>query len=58
METKQTIKQFSNTREQRAKLILQKGNPELLDDNSYLVPSQFSDKKYLVTGEQKMMISH
>jgi len=48
MET-QTIKQFSDTREQRAKQILQKGNPELLEDNSYLVPSQFSDKKYLVT---------
>jgi len=49
METKQTTKQFSNTREERAKQILAKGNPELLEDNSYLVPSQFSDKKYLVT---------
>ena len=49
METKQTPQQFSNTREQRAKQILAKGNPEMLEDNSYLVPSQFSDKKYLVT---------
>lgn len=49
MEITQTIKQFSNTREERAKAILQKGNPELFDDNSYLVPSQYSDKKYLVT---------
>jgi len=48
METTQ-LKQFSDTREARAKQILQKGNPELLEDNSYLVPSQFSDKKYLVT---------
>ena len=48
METTQ-LKQFSDTREQRAKQILQKGNPELLEDNSYLVPSQYSDKKYLVT---------
>ena len=49
METKQTPQQFSNTREERAKQILAKGNPEVLEDNSYLVPSQFSDKKYLVT---------
>lgn len=48
MET-QTIKQQSETREARAKLILEKGNPEVLEDNSWLVPSQFSDKKYLVT---------
>jgi len=48
MET-QTIKQQSETREQRAKQILAKGNPECLEDNSWLVPSQFSDKKYLVT---------
>ncbi len=50
MEAKQDIKQFSNTREERAKEILQKGNPEQFDDNSYLVPSQFdSNKKYHVT---------
>ena len=40
------IKQFSNTREQRAKLILEKGSPETLDEFTYLVPSEFSDKKY------------
>ncbi|MEK6897930.1 MAG: DDE-type integrase/transposase/recombinase [Nanoarchaeota archaeon] len=43
------IKQFSNTREQRAKLILEKGSPETLDEFTYLVPSEFSDKKYKVT---------
>lgn len=48
MET-QTIKQQSDVRQQRAEIILQKGNPECLDENTYLVPSQFSDKKYLVT---------
>jgi transposase-like protein len=49
IENKSNLKSFSQTREARAKLILQKGNPELLEDNSYLVPSQYSDKKYLVT---------
>ena len=48
MET-QTIKQEADNREARAKLILEKGNPECLEDNTWLVPSQFSDKKYLVT---------
>jgi len=48
MET-QTIKQFSESREQRARQILAQGNPECLEDNTWLVPSQFSDKKYLVT---------
>ena len=49
MET-QTIKQFSTTREQRAKQILKQGNPEVLDENTYIVPSQFdSSKKYEVT---------
>jgi len=45
----QTIKQQSDTRQQRAELILAKGNPECLEDNTWLVPSQFSDKKYLVS---------
>ena len=45
----QTIKQQSDMRQQKAELILAKGNPECLEDNSWLVPSQFSDKKYLVT---------
>ena len=48
METK-TTQSFSQVREQKAKQILEKGNPELLENNSYLVPSQYSDKKYLVT---------
>ena len=48
MET-QTTPSFSQVREQKAKQILEKGNPELLENNSYLVPSQYSDKKYLVT---------
>jgi len=49
MET-QTIKQFTDNRDVRAKAILQIGNPECLDENTYLVPSQFdSTKKYQVT---------
>ena len=45
----QTIKQQSDMRQQKAELILAKGNPEILEDNTYLVPSQYSDKKYLVS---------
>ena len=49
MET-QTIKQFSNTREARARQILDIAEPQELDENTYLVPSQFdSNKKYEVT---------
>lgn len=49
MET-QTIKQFTDNRDVRAKAILQIGNPECLDENTYLVPSQFdSNRKYQVT---------
>lgn len=48
MET-QDIKQFSEARKQRAKEILQIGNPEVLDENTFLVPSQNSNKKYKVT---------
>jgi len=43
------IKQFSNTREERARAILEIGNPETLDEFTYLVPSQNSDRKYKVT---------
>ena len=44
------IKQFVDDREARAKLILEKSEPECLDENTYLVPSQFdSTKKYQVT---------
>lgn len=39
----------SNARTERAKQILAKGNPETIDENTYLVPSQTSDKKYKVT---------
>src|SRR3989344_2500694 len=50
METTQNIKQFADNRNARAKAILQIGNPECLDENTYLVPSQFdSNKKYQVT---------
>ncbi len=50
METTQSVKQFTDNREERAKAILQIGNPECLDENTYLVPSQFdSNKKYEVT---------
>jgi len=46
----QTIKQFSETREARAKAILEIAEPQELDENTYLVPSQFdSSKKYQVT---------
>jgi transposase-like protein len=49
MET-QNIKQFAENREERAKAILQIAEPECLDENTYLVPSQFdSNKKYHVT---------
>ena len=45
-----TIKQQSDIRNERAKLILEKGNPEKLNENTYFVPSQFdSTKKYQVT---------
>jgi len=49
MNTQLELKNLSDIRQQKAELILQKGNPEVLEDNSWLVPSQFSDKKYLVT---------
>ena len=47
--TQQYIKNFSEWRNERAKLILEKGNPECLDEFTYLVPSQNSEKKYKVT---------
>lgn len=48
-QTTQYLKNFSEWRNEKAKLILQKGNPEALDEFTYLVPSQNSDKKYRVT---------
>lgn len=44
------LKNFSDWRNERAKAILEKGNPETLDEFTYLVPSQTdSTKKYQVT---------
>jgi len=47
--TIQYLKNFSEWRNERAKAILEKGNPEVLDEYTYLVPSQNSNKKYKVT---------
>jgi len=47
--TTQYLKNFSDWRNERAKLILEKGKPESIDEFTYLVPSQNSDKKYRVT---------
>ncbi len=47
--TQEYIKNFSSWREERAKAILQIGNPETLDEFTYLVPSQNSERKYKVT---------
>jgi len=44
------LKYLSQSREQRAKEILLIGNPVIIDENTYLVPSQFDlNKKYRVT---------
>lgn len=45
----QNIRHFSDSREIRAKAILQKGEPSRIDEYTYLVPSQTSDKKYKVS---------
>ncbi|MBU0906845.1 MAG: DDE-type integrase/transposase/recombinase [Nanoarchaeota archaeon] len=47
--TQEYIKNFSEWRNERAKAILQKGEPQALDEFTYLVPSQNSDRKYKVT---------
>jgi len=48
--TQEYIKNFSEWRNERAKAILQNGNPSQIDEFTYLVPSQFdSTKKYRVT---------
>ena len=50
MNTQSDVKNFASTREERAKQILEIGSPEVLDENTYLVPSQFdSNKKYVVS---------
>ena len=43
------LKYLSESREQRAKAILEKGQPIILNENTYLIPSQFSSRKYMVT---------
>src|SRR3990167_7822958 len=47
--TQEYIKNFSEWRNERARAILEKGSPETLDEFTYLVPSQNSDRKYRVT---------
>src|SRR3989344_9404015 len=48
--TQNQIREFADKRSKRAEAILQKGEPQLLDEFTYLVPSQFdSNKKYRVT---------
>ena len=48
--TQNQIREFADKRSKRAEAILQKGEPQLLDEFTYLVPSQFdSNKKYKVT---------
>lgn len=47
--TTEYLKNFSEWRNERAKAILQKGQPESVDEFTYLVPSQTSDRKYRVT---------
>ena len=47
--TQEYIKNFSEWRNERAMVILQKVNPESIDEFTYLVPSQSSNKKYRVT---------
>ena len=48
-QTTEYLKNFSEWRNERAKAILEKGKPETIDEFTYLVPSQNSDKKYKVT---------
>jgi len=46
----QNLKDFADKRSQRAKAILENGNPSQIDEFTYLVPSQSnSEKKYKVT---------
>jgi len=48
-QTIQYLKNFSEWRNERAKAILKKGEPQVIDEFTYLVPSQNSDRKYHVT---------
>ena len=50
MNTQIELKNFAETRNERAKQILQIAEPQVINENTYLVPSQFdSSKKYEVT---------
>lgn len=42
-------KQFSEARKERARVILENSEPEVIDENTFLVSSQNSNKKYRVT---------
>ena len=48
-QTTEYIKNFSSWRDERAKAILEQGEPSQIDEFTYLVPSQNSDRKYRVT---------
>lgn len=45
----QDTKQFSAIRKERARQMLDKSEPEVINENTFLVPSQNSNKKYKVT---------
>ncbi len=47
--TQEYIKNFSEWRNERAKAILEIAEPQILDEFTYLVPSQNSERKYKVT---------
>ena len=47
----ETIKQFSEQRKERARQILETSEPQIINENTFLVQSQNSDKKYTVTYE-------
>ena len=42
-------KQFSEQRKERARQILETSKPEIINENTFLVQSQNSDRKYKVT---------
>ena len=47
--TQEYLKNFSSWRDERAKAILEQGEPSQIDEFTYLVPSQNSERKYRVT---------
>ena len=48
-QTTEYLKNFSSWRDERAKAILEQGEPSQIDEFTYLVPSQNSERKYKVT---------